>query len=126
MDFIPKAKREIIRYLKVIRADPLFMKIIRYLRFSLYLSPLIFLCTILIIKRRKELELKEKLNNLGLYQIFKEDRINKKYYINDYSEKSIMDKIYKFPKKNICYTSPSGIYNYGNNCYINALLQVNF
>jgi len=124
MDLLPRAKREIIRYLRNIRADPLFLRLIRYLRFSLYLSPLIFLCTILIIKKRKELALKETFNHLGFYQIFKSDKNKRKYYTNENSENSILDNFYKFQKKRICYTSPSGIHNYGNNCYLNSLIQV--
>jgi len=124
MDLLPKAKKEIIRYIRVIRNDPFFLNLMQYLKFSLLFSPFVLICTFLILKRRREMKLKETFNHRGLFQILKNDINKRSYIISDNYSNKILDNFYKFSRKTICYTNPTGIHNYGNNCYMNSLLQV--
>ncbi len=124
MDLLPKANREILRYINLINKDPIFLNLLGYLKYTLYLSPLIFLCTMLILKRRQDQALKETFKHSGFYQIFKNEKFKRNYFTNENSNNLSIDHLHKFQKKRMCYRKPSGIHNYGNNCYMNSLLQV--
>jgi hypothetical protein len=124
MDIIPIAKKEFIKIINLIKKDINFYRLLGLIRYTFYLSPIIILFYFTLLKRRQILKQKETFKNLGLNKILKKNEFQPKYILSKTLENKIEGKILKFQRMKMSYCNPSGIYNYGNNCYINSLIQV--
>ena len=124
MDLIPKAKRGLFFYYNLIKKNPNYIHVLKLIRYSFYFSPVVVLFIFVIVKRRQILKRKETFKNLGLNKLLKKNEFQPRYIINENVENKFEGKILKFQRMKMAYCNPSGIYNYGNNCYMNSLIQV--
>ena len=125
MDLIPRAQKHFFYYLNFIKSNPNFKQLVKYIKISIYFSPFILLLSLIIIKRRKIQLTKETFKNLGFLSLIKQNKLKRNHTTYNLNNKnSNLKNFYNFQKKKISYNFPSGIHNYGTNCYINSLLQV--
>ena len=126
MDLIPKVKKELFYLYNIIKRDPNFIKFLKLFRYSFYFSPILILFYFALAKRNQILKRKETFKNLGLNKLLKKNNFQPRYIISQKIENNFEGKILKFQRMKMSYCNPSGIYNYGNNCYMNSLMQVNY
>ena len=107
--------------LKMILSHPSTFKIGKIL---LSFSSVVILGILMENKRRIFQKRKETFKNLGFIKILKKSALEKKYFLGDFKENETFSKIIQQKNRNNNYYNPTGIYNYGNNCYLNSLIQV--
>lgn len=93
------------------------------IKYSLAFSTVTFLLIIYMLRRDKKLVLTIR-ENYGYLRILKPDVNKYEMILRNNINKKFQNNIYhSFVRK--FHAIPSGITNFGNNCYINVLLQVN-
>jgi hypothetical protein len=118
-NILKSVKKELKSFYAFIRNDS---KIFMLVKYSLAFSTVTFLLFVYMLRRDKKLMLTFS-ENYGYLRLLKPDVNKYEMILKNNLNKKFKNNIYhNFVKK--FHAIPSGITNFGNNCYINVLLQV--
>jgi hypothetical protein len=118
-NILKSVKKELKSFYAFIRNDS---KIFMLVKYSLAFSTVTFLLFVYMLRRDKKLMLTFS-ENYGYLRLLKPDVNKYEMILKNNLNKKFKNNIYhNFVKK--FHGIPSGITNFGNNCYINVLLQV--